>query len=375
MRVLLVNHRFPPADGGTERWTLALGKALLRKGHHVTVLSQEEPDAPAQETLEGLEVHRLPMRRVGKFRIPRGYWRTLRSLDYDLLHLSGNRIWCADFYFPVASVFDGPQVVTPHGFYQWEMDPSPTNRWYFGKYLPRRLRAFDLYLALTEREKQQIVGFGYPEGKVRLVGEGIDLADLQRPTPPFGLRAKGGFTRPQIALYVGGLWENKRVDRVVRALAPLKGEVSLAVVGRDLPGTRYDRAHVERLAQELGVEVRCLGVLSHDEVRACYREADLYVQGSQYEGFGISLLEAVASGLPFVAFEAGAAGHLAEDGGGRVARSVDEFSGHVRELLQRPGLREQMADSARRTAKRWDWDVVVDRYLASYREASRAHEE
>lgn len=369
MRVLLVNHRFLPAEGGTERWTLALGRALHRRGHHVTVLTQAEAGVPPQEVLEGLEVERIPMRRIRGIRVPQAYWRTLRRLDFDLLHMSGNRIWCADYYFPVASIFDGPQVITPHGFYQWEMDPSPRNRWYFGNYLPRVLRAFDLYLALTERERQQITGFGFPEGRVRLVGEGIDLGDLTAPVSPLGLRQRFGFTRPQIALYIGGLWENKRVDRLVRAIAPLRAQVALAVGGKDLPGTRFDRAHVQKLSEELGVETRFLGFLTHDEVRAAYREADIYVQGSQYEGFGISLLEATASGLPFVAFEAGAASHLAEDGGGRVARTEEEFTSHLREVLQRPGLREQMADSARRTARKWDWEVVVEHYLATYQEA------
>ncbi|MDE1819730.1 MAG: glycosyltransferase family 4 protein [Euryarchaeota archaeon] len=369
MKVLLVNHRFWPADGGTERWTLALARALQGRGHRVSVLTQNEPQAPAEEEVDGIAVRRLPMRQWGQFRVPRAYWRTLRAMDFDLLHMSGNRIWCADFYFPVAQVFDGPQVITPHGFYQWEMDPSPRNRWYFGRYLPQALRAFDLYLALTEHEREQVIGFGYPGSRVRLVGEGIDLKDLTAPVPPLGLREKFGFTRPRIALYVGGLWENKRVDRLVEALAPLRDHVALGVVGKDLPGTRYDRTHVEALAKQRGLEVRFLGYLEHNEVRAALREVDLYVQGSQYEGFGISLLEATASGLPFVAFEAGAARYLAEDGGGRVARSVEEFTSSVREILDRPGLRGQMSDSARRTAKRWDWEVVVDRYLDAYKEA------
>ena len=369
VRILLVNHRFFPADGGTERWTLALGRAMVRRGHHVSVLTQVETWAPAQEDLGGLQVHRLRMRNLRGYRVPHAYWRTLRSLDYDVLHMSGNRIWCADFYFPVARLFDGPQVITPHGFYQWEMDPGRRNRWYFGLYLPRMLRAFDLYLALTEREREQVVGFGFPGERVRLVGEGIDRSDLLAKVAPVRLRERFGIRAPHIALYVGGLWENKRVDRLVQGLAPLRGRVALAIVGRDLPGTRYDRAHVEALAQENGLEVRCLGYLTHDEVRAAYREVDVYVQGSQYEGFGVSLLEATASGVPFVAFDAGAARHLAEDGGGRVVTTPEEFTREAREILERPGLRGQMAEAARRTAARWDWDVVVERYLAAYREA------
>ncbi|EQD51739.1 translation factor pelota, partial [mine drainage metagenome] len=46
VRVLLINHRFLPAEGGTERWTYGLAQALVKRGHQVSVLTQEEPGSP-----------------------------------------------------------------------------------------------------------------------------------------------------------------------------------------------------------------------------------------------------------------------------------------------------------------------------------------
>ncbi len=371
MRVLLINHRFFPAEGGTERWTLGLGRALRGRGHSVSVLTQEEPGRPSEEEIEGLQVIRLPLRRVGGFRVPRGYWRRLRGLEYDVLHLSGNRIWCADFLFPVARIFPRARVVTPHDFYQWAMDPSPLNRWYFARYLPRVLRGFQAYLALTRAEAERVVGFGYPRERVHVVGEGFEIDRFPPQGERFDLRGRGLVNRPHVALYVGGLWPNKRVDRLVEALAPLREELSLVVVGQDRPGGPHDRKSVESRARERGLEVAFTGAVPNEQLPGLYRAADVYVQGSQYEGFGISLLEAMASGVPFVAYDTGAARELTQGGGGVVASSPEEFAAAVRAWLSDPDRRAGAARAARATAEEYRWERVVDRYLSVYEEALR----
>ncbi len=373
MKILLVNHRFHPAEGGTERWTWGLARALTSLGDSVQVLTQEEPNAATQEFLDGIHVHRLPMRHLGKFRVPRSYWRTLRSLDYDLLHMSGNRIWCADFYFPVAGIFDGPQVITPHDFYQLAMDPSWLNRAYFGRYFPLVLRAFDAYLALNAKEQERMIRFGFPPRRIHLVGEGVDLAEFRSPPGFRGFRERWGISTPLMALYVGGLWPNKRLDRVVRALVGHGPRVALVIVGRDIPGHASDRASVEAMARAHGVPVIFTGPLPRDEVLAAYHEADLYLQGSSYEAFGVSLVEACAAGLPFVAYDTGIARDLAGDGAGFVAAEEDEFRTAVARLIQDESLRLEVGRKARQASRRWDWDSVVPSYRKIYQDVLKGH--
>lgn len=370
MKILLVNHRFFPAEGGTERWALGLGRALVKKGNEVTVLTQLEPNTTRLGVLDGIRIVRLPFQRFGKFRVPLGYWRTLKSLDYDVINVSGNRIWSADLYFPVAGVFDGPQVATPHDFYQLTMQPrSVVNRAYFGWYLPWRLRAFDEYLAQTQREKDRAIRLGIPESLITVAGTAIDIHDFQESVPRVGIRENWKITRPMIGLYVGGMWENKRVDRVIRSLAPLRDQVSLAVVGRDVPESRWNQRVLQQLADDLQVEVRFLGSPSRRDLVGMYHESDLYLFGSEYEGFGLSLLEAMASGLPFVSFDAGAAPLLSQSGAGFLAQSEEEFTQRVRELVMDEGLRHEMGERGRRASVNWDWMTISENYLGAFNRA------
>ncbi len=374
MRVLIVNHRFYPVEGGTERWALGLARGLRRKGEEVTVLTQSEPGVPDEETVDGIAVRRIPMAHWGGVRFPRGYWRTLRALDYDLLNMSGNRIWCADFYFPVAEVFDGPQVITPHDFYQWVMHPTTLDRWYFTRYLPGRLKAYDAYLAHTPRERDRVVGWGYPLERTHVVGTAVELSEFARPRRSREeVRARWGIGKGLLAYYVGGLWENKRVDRLVRALAPVQGLCALAVAGRDVPGSPYGAENVRRLAKELGVEVHVLGEVPRDELISGYHAADVFLLGSAYEGFGLGPLEAMACGLPFVSYDVGGASLLAQGGGGKVATTDHEFASAVAEVLKDDGLRHRMAQAARTSAQNWDWSVVAERYRSVYRLALDRH--
>ncbi len=368
MRILIVSHRFFPAEGGSERWALGLARALAHRGDRPIVLTQRESGVPDAETVGGIEIHRIGMRTVGRFRQPEHYLRTLRELDFDLLHLSGNRIWSADYLFPIAPFVPQPKAITTHGFYQLEMKGGLGNRLYFERYLPFALRSFGAYLALTDHEVEQIVSFGYDPRRVHLVGEGIDFLELTDTPASSDLRAQWKITRRSVAISCGGTWENKRLDRVLAGIAPLRRELALVVTGRDVAGSPYDRAYLESRAHELGIEFRYVGPLARPEQLAALRAADVYVQGSSYEGFGLALLEALGSGLTFVAYPTGVAPALAGLGGGRIATDPLEFADAVRETLaHRAERREEVAARARLLARSWDWNDVVERYAAIYR--------
>ena len=108
----------------------------MARGHSVTVVTQAEPETPPEETIADVRVLRLAMRRVAGFRVPKGYLRLLRSLEADVLHLTGNRIWNVDYYLPFARSFDWPQVIMPLGFYHYWMRTGFIRWLYYDRYLP-----------------------------------------------------------------------------------------------------------------------------------------------------------------------------------------------------------------------------------------------
>lgn len=368
MRVLLASHRYAPVAGGTELVVRLLAEGLVRRGHEVTVVTQEEPGLPAQEARQGVQVLRLAIRTVGGIRLPTRYLRTLREIPADLFHVFGNRIWCADFYFPWARLFSWPQLVTGLGFYQWEVAPRFRDRVYFRRYFPWALRAFDRYACSTEHERDLLRSWGVPDRKLELVPAAIGLAEFEH--PPEGtaaFRESWALQRPHAAVYVGGYFENKRVDRLIDSIARVRESWALVVIGQDRPGSAMDAASCRRRAEDAGVEFRSLGTIPRLEVLRAIYAADAIVLGSSYEGFGLLPVEAMAASRPFVAFSAGAVPELAATGGGFSVRNEEEFAECLRKL-EDSHEREVRGELGRKAAPGYSSEVMVDRYERCYHE-------
>lgn len=367
MHVLLGCHRYFPVPGGTEKVVQTLAEGLVRRGHEVTVVTRAELSTPPRERIGGVEVLRVPTRKIGPVRIPSGYLRTLRRSDADLFHLWGNRIWCADFYFPWARFFRWPQVLTGLGFYQYEMHPGPIDRLYFRRYFPRAVRRFDAYTTSSERERRQLLGWKVPEARLHPVPLGVPLDEFDR--PPSGVeavRAGWGLTRPLAAVYAGGFFENKRVDRLIDGIAAVRDRWALVAIGGDSPGSPFRAEVCRRRAEAVGVEFRTPGALSREDLIRSLFAADAVVLGSTYEGFGLLPIEANAAGRPFVAFESGAFGEVAGRGGGKIVRSPVEMAAALGQLAH-PEARAAMGAQGRAGVGFYSGDAMVDRFLDVYR--------
>jgi len=115
----------------------------------------------------------------------------------------------------------------------------------------------------------------------------------------------------RVILFVGRVAGNKRVDLLVTALAQVREQVPnavLLVVGDYTGNPAFDEVvtGIRRTAAELGVGDRVIFTGRVDEVAPYFRLADVYASASLHEGFGVPLIEAMASGMPVVAGDAAA---------------------------------------------------------------------
>lgn len=366
MRVLFACHRYYPVPGGSEWVAQHLAEGLAARGHEVTLITQQEPGTAARETRNGVDLIRIPTRPVAGVRFPAGYLRLLKRCDAEVFHVHGNRIWCADFYFPFARRFRWRQLVTGHGFYQYHIRPTAIDRLYFERYFPWVLGAFDYYVPDTVFERQELVGWGVPVEKLPIIPLGVDVAEFRAAhTDPAVVRAGWGVRAPLVAVYAGGLFENKRVDRLIEAIAPVRDQWALVQLGRDVPGNPYDAAHCRQLAERLGVELVVRGQVPRAEVIDSYHAADAIVLASEFEGYGVAIAEALPVGKPFVAWRRGAAPELAATGSGFAVDSVAAFTAALRELAD-PARRRAMGAAAASVADDWSSDAMLRRYLTLY---------
>lgn len=196
------------------------------------------------------------------------------------------------------------------------------------------------------------------------------------------LRGQWGIGESPMLLTVARLVPHKGQDVVIRVLAATADtnpELRYVIVGEG-----HDEQRLRILASELGVSDRVIfaGALSDEELREAYATSDIYVGLSRVdreinaEGFGISFLEAAASGVPVVAGDSGGVRSAVRDGDtGFVVppTDVDNAATVICGLLANPGRRSAMGARARTAVEtHYNWDRVASETRAFARQVVSA---
>ncbi|HEV8687544.1 MAG TPA: glycosyltransferase family 1 protein [Gaiellaceae bacterium] len=213
----------------------------------------------------------------------------------------------------------------------------------FRAVVPRSVRRAARVLAISERTKRDLVElYGVPEEKVVVTPLGVD--------PAFRPGADG---RGTYLLFVGAIQDRK--DPLAAAAAASSLGLPLIAVGPE-----KDRALAEQL-RVAGVDVR--GYVPKDELARLYRDAAALVLPSRYEGFGLPVVEAMASGTPVVAAPDEALQEVAGDAA--VFAPPEELAAGVERAL---ADRARLIAAGLERARRFTWEETARRTLRVYRE-------
>jgi glycosyltransferase involved in cell wall biosynthesis len=249
-------------------------------------------------------------------------------------------------------------VVTVHDL-SFERDPglmSLRDRLVFRTAVPRSARRADRVLAVSERTKRDLVElYDIPHEKIVVTPNGVDPVFT-----PNGPRGDGA----PYALVVGTIQPRKDPGSAIDALALLGDDsLRLVFVGPDKGG----RDDAERVAETAAVasRVEFRGHVSQDELAALYRGASCLVFPSRYEGFGLPVLEAMASGTPVVATTAGALPEVAGDAAILVEeRNPVALAGGIERAL---ADHDRLAAAGLERASHFSWAETARRTADVYR--------
>jgi len=249
-----------------------------------------------------------------------------------------------------------PAVLTVQDL-SFERDPSVMglrDRLVFRTTVPRSARLAARVFAISELTKRDLIElYDIPERKIVVTPLAAD--------PVFSPDGPGLHGDPYV-LFVGALQPRKEPTTAIEALSLIDDAPRLVLVGPDKGG----RAQAEETARRLGVKTEVRGHVPQDELAALYRGAACLAFPSRYEGFGLPVLEAMASGTPVVATTAGALPEVAGDAAVLVeaGNAVALAGGIERALADRDRLRT--AGLAR--AARYSWAETARLTLEVYRE-------
>lgn len=355
--------------GGIPRYVVSLSSAMRRRGHEVRIASGGGT-LVAEAQARGIAHWPVPLRTSVEFspqvfRAARALAERLSQEPVDVVH-AHTRVGqvAAERIRRRCGI---PYVTTWHGFFR----PN----------LGRRLWPCTgaLTIAISEPVRRHLLEvFRLPADRVRLIPHGIDPTPFLAPVEAAAQQA----LRRQLGLPADGavigtmsrLVASKGVDQLVRSLPRVRDAVPQARLV--IVGEGPERPALERLALALGIReaVHFAGTLPETRTILSLMQVFVFIPATQ-EGFGLSLLEAMASGCPVVAVRRGdgAAWVLDQGGVGAVVPPNDPaaLADGVARFLRDGDAAQRAGEQARAVVReRYALERVVEQVEAVYREAS-----
>jgi UDP-glucose:(heptosyl)LPS alpha-1,3-glucosyltransferase len=350
--------------GGAERYLVDLCSRMADEGHEVHVYAEQ-----CQE-----EDPRIHFHWVKTLPFPK----SLRLLSFAMRASKAIRTGKYDISFGVGNTLEA-DVFQPHGGVHWAWfwrslraydDPlvwlirflgrvlSP-KQWVSGwiENAPYRMRNHPEIVAISDMVKRDMIRcYGIPEDRVTVVYNGVDLDHFHPKNHRYReeIRTKHGIVEESVILFVSNNFRMKGLVFLMKALASLKKKspapFRLLILGRDR------QEPYRRLANRIGLSGEIIFAGSTDNPEKYYGAADLLVHPSFYDACSLTVLEALASGLPVITTSTnGASGVLHQGEEGYVLsdpRDEQDLEEKISRLLA-PDRRARASRAARALAERY----------------------
>lgn len=380
MRILFCNYEYPPLGGGGGVINALLAQEMARQ-HEVTVLTSQGFGMLRDSIENRVRVVRVPvMQRRKKSTasmlsmftyIPRAIAagkKLLKEQTFDVIN--------THFVLPTGPVGDVlskyagiPNVLSLHGgdLYDPSKFTSPHHHAFLRNWIRWLVFRADLVVGQSKNTLLNLSLFYAPEVEAVTIPLGISRVnpDGAAERLEFGCEADN-----IILVTVSRLVRRKAVEQLIRMMSVLKHyRVKLIVVGE---GPEEENLKAETRRRGLEDIVYFTGYVSEARKNQILNMADIYVSTTQHEGFCLSFLEAMMSGLPIVTYDNG--GHtdyLKDKVNGYLVplNNLDLFIDRCKNLINYPSLRAAIKENNQKLIREYYVEACAQRYEAAFNAA------
>ena len=401
LRLCIVTEAFlPDLTGGQVLHAQELALRLMDLGIDVTILTRRLRASDAKR----ITVGRLPVVRLGTGGVLRGKgaaalvpmasflaqsaaWLVRHRAEVDVVMALGIKM------LPLAVTTAGrlagrPVVLKPESNIEFEQPlaaESIAGLGRAGRLLAAAvercrdpfLRAADRVVAMAPGIEEHLRAHGLKNERIVAIPNGVDLARFHPADRPTKMQLRRELGLPEaspIVLYTGRIVTSKGVMVLAeawRAVAARHRHAKLALLGTGEGSHDPCDAALTAFLDEHGLRESCLLPGNSDAPQAWLGAADLFVFPSFYEGFGLSLVEAMACGLPVVTTPVGVAPDLVVSGvNGSLVPVGDAtaLADALTALLGEPASWQRLGAAAREAVGRFSFEAVADAYAALLRD-------
>jgi phosphatidylinositol alpha 1,6-mannosyltransferase len=363
VRVAIVAESFLPHVNGVSNSVIRTLEHLRRTGHEALVIAPDTPhgEEPADRIYDGIRVHRVPSWMFPKVTtLPLGLpmpriLRVLRGFEPDVVHLASPALlgWggvkaARRLGVPTVAVYqtDVPGFAASYGI-------GPTERvaWAWFRHLHKLA---DRTLAPSTATMESLAAHGIP--RVHKWARGVDMIGFAPSARDDALRQRWSPDGKPVVGFVGRLAPEKHVERLTSLAAA--GDVQVVIVGDGV-----DRPKLES-AMPTAVFT---GALYGEELATAYASMDVFVHAGEHETFCQVVQEALASGLPVIAPDAGGPRDLVTSYRTGLLLPVKDFEAQLPQAVAHlVEERQRYSVAARKSILERSWPAICDELLGHY---------
>ncbi len=221
------------------------------------------------------------------------------------------------------------------------------------------------FISVSEFTKKKLIKNEIPKNNIVVISNGIRLDKYKI------IKAKK--TKYPTLCFAGRLVSHKRVKDIITAIFILKKDypkIKCKIIG-DGP----EKKKLAKLTKQLGLNknIEFLGfVKNHDDVIKTIKSSHLLIHPGTVEGFGITLLESMACGVPYVCSDIEVFKEITSNGKGGLLferKNPEDLANKIKELLNKKGLYKKKVKEALTFVKKYDWKIIAKKLETTYKKS------
>lgn len=349
MRILHACNHFSPCIGGIERYVEDLCNQLISSGHTSDVVcldrcAYSDDKLNSYEKIGKINVYRIPFMDLKYYHVAPSILNFIK--DYDVIQIHGIGFF-SDILILTKISHKKPLTLSTHGGIFHTKKISFLKKLYFNLWCKFTMNFIDKVMAHSKKDEELFSRISKPI----MIPYAINFRNFAEKK-----KEKNSF------LFVGRLSKNKRVDRLLDVAFRLKGEIpdfKLYIVGDG-----DERPVLENKREKLGLNdnVYFVGEKTGKPLLEYYSRSKFFLIASEYEGFGISVIEAMASGCTVIVNDIGVFRNFVKNGKNGF---ISDFSNpeETSELILNIRNKDlsKISKNAKEKAKEYDWKNIIKR--------------
>ena len=338
--------------GGAEKMCADLALELKRRGHEVIIicLYNEHTDISAMLEKKNIKLYYLEKKRGFDINCVLKIRKILNIFQPDVIH---THLYVLKYAF-LASIGKGiPIIHTIHNIAKKESDK-------IDRLLNKMLFNMNLVVpvAISKKIKETIVKcYKLPSKSIPVIYNGISLNSFTQKND-YELHS------PSRIIHVGRFQEQKNHRCIIESANKLKERNILFIC----IGEGELKCEIEKMIKDknLNNKISCVGLTNN--VNKYLNEGDIFILPSKWEGFPISIIEAMAVGIPIIASDVGGVSDIVKShiNGILIEPNSIQLSDSIVQLLDNKTLREEYGYNAKKTSEKFSVEKMTTRYIDLY---------